>query len=271
MCVDSCRTAPDTVSATLIMLVRTMDNSRKSGHSFLSASIMRCVISVVMVCIGTLAYGQTASRIAAMYRAAIGNAGTLEQLHSWSIVGKMSSADGSWKRSFRAWFDGQKARTELMLQPGIVATSWSDGKEGWSIQPWTRSLTPQPLNAASLRRLVILAELWHNDLLKSTAPLEYLGSEELDGSDCYKVRARRADGSVWTYWVDPDVGLLVKVSVEESIVGETLRWEATFGNYARVGDVLMPMVLDTSSGLIIVEQYQLNPTLDPTLFASPTK
>lgn len=232
---------------------------------------MRCVIGVATVCIVTFAHGQTASSIAAMYHAAIGNAATLEHLRSWSIAGKMTSADGSWMRSFRAWFDGKKARTELVLQPGIIAVSWSDGKEGWSIQPWTRSLTPQPLNAASLRRLTILADLWHNDLLKSAAQLEYLGSEELDGSDCYKVRARRADGSVWTYWVDPDVGLLVKVSAEETIAGEPLRWEATFGNYTRIGDVLMPMVLDTSNGLIVVEQYQLNPMLDPTLFAPPTK
>jgi len=116
-----------------------------------------------------------------------------------------------------------------------------------------------------------MARLWQNDLLNPAATLEYVGTEEIDGSDCHKLRARHADGSVWTYFLDPDLGLLVKVTVEASINGEEVQWNATLGNYQRVEGVLLPMVLDTSNGLLLVERYQLNPALDAALFAPPAK
>ncbi|MCX7936209.1 MAG: outer membrane lipoprotein-sorting protein [Chlorobi bacterium] len=215
----------------------------------------------------------TADSIARQYQRALGNAERLAQLKRWSLVGKMVSPDGSWKRSFRAWFEGTKARTELVVQPGIIARSWTDGMRGWSIQPWTQSLTPQPMNQMSVRRMSVLASLWRNDLLAPQAgvKLEYLGLEELDGSDCHKLRARHSDGSVWTYWIDPDASLLVKLRVEARVSGEQFEWEATFGNYRNVEGVLMPMMLDTTSGLMIIEQYEFNPSLSPTLFSPPAQ
>jgi len=226
-------------------------------------------IAVLAFSLPTVA--QDAAHIVAAYRQAIGDAENLSTLRSWSISGKISSADGSWKRSYRAWVEGAKVRTELVLQPGIVAASWTDGTHGWSIQPWTQSLVPQPLNQAALWRLQVMARLWQNDLLNPAATLEYVGTEEIDGSDCHKLRARHADGSVWTYFLDPDLGLLVKVTVEASINGEEVQWNATLGNYQRVEGVLLPMVLDTSNGLLLVERYQLNPALDAALFAPPAK
>jgi hypothetical protein len=214
---------------------------------------------------------QDAASIAASYRRALGNAGTLAHLQSLGIVGKLSSADGSWKRTYRMWIEGTKVRSELVLQPGLVATNWTDGANGWSIQPWTQSLVPQPLNRAAQWRLQLFAHLFRNDLLDTTAQLEYLGKEELEGGDCYKVRARHVDGSSWTYYLDPDVGLLVLLQVETTINGEDIEWSATFGNYQRVDDVLLPMELNTSSGLLLVERYELNPTLDAALFAPPNK
>ncbi|MCX7930478.1 MAG: hypothetical protein N2663_07145 [Chlorobi bacterium] len=218
-------------------------------------------------------YAQNVQTIVSAYTRAIGDAEKWKRVGTVSLVGKMTSADGSWKRSFRAWFDGKKVRTELVLQPGIVATSWTDGTAGWSIQPWTQSLVPQPLDKSSLWRLSAMAYLWRNDLLDQSqqASLEYLGSEELDGSDCYKLRARHDDGSVWMYYLDPDLGLLVKVTANIEIGGEPVQWAATLGNYQRIEGVMLPMVLETSSGTIIIEQYRLDEPLNSTLFAAPAK
>ncbi len=227
--------------------------------------------SIVMLMLTLPASAHDAASVVALYQRAIGDAAKLRSMRSWSLSGKISSADGSWKRTFRAWFDGMKTRTEMVLQPGIVATTWTDGHNGWSIQPWTQSLVPQPLNQSSRWRLQIMAQPWRNDLLDPAAKLEYLGTEELDGSDCYKLQSRHRDGSIWTYFVDPDLGLLVKLSVEALINGEEVQWNATFGNYERIEGILLPMVLDTSTGLLLVDRYELNPTLDAGMFAPPTK
>lgn len=207
----------------------------------------------------------------AAYHRALGDVSKLKNLRSWTVVGKLVSSDGSWKRTYRAWFEGKKARWELVLQPGIVATTWSDGERGWTIQPRTQSLVPQPLDARELRRVTWFALLWRNDLIAPSqhTRLEYLGSEELDGTECFKVRAYRDDGTVATYYLDPDSGLLVKVEVESELSGEPIHWEATFGNYAPVGGVMMPMELATPGGMIIVERYRLDAPIDPSLFAPP--
>jgi outer membrane lipoprotein-sorting protein len=210
-------------------------------------------------------------KIITAYHHALGDVSKLRNLRSWSVEGKLVSSDGSWKRTYRAWFEGNKARWELVLQPGIVATTWSDGTRGWTIQPWTQSLVPQPLDAPQLRQVSWFAQLWHNDLIAPSprTRLEYLGTEELDGSDCFKLRAYRDDGSVATYYTDPDSGLLVKVEIESELAGNRVRWEATLGNYASVDGVMMPMELATSSGMILVERYRLDILLDQTLFAPP--
>jgi hypothetical protein len=230
-------------------------------------------VLILLIAAASALWSQDVERIVARYTRALGDATKLERLRSLSLVGKMSSADGSWKRSFRAWFAGDKVRTELTLQPGIVATTWTDGTSGWSIQPWTQSLVPQPINKAALWRLGAMAHVWRNDLLdpQRRKTLEYIGTEELDGSDCDKLRSRHSDGSVWTYYLDPDLGLLVKVTAEAEIGGEAVQWSATFGNYQRIEGVMLPTVLETSSGTILVEQYGLDEPLDAALFAPPAK
>lgn len=230
---------------------------------------MRYILAMVLMCAITLA--EDTQRLLAHYRKAVGDISKLQQLKSWAIVGKMSSQDGSWQRSYRMWSSGDKLRTELILQPGIISTMWTDGEHGWAIQPWSQSLDPQPLNAASLFRLRCWSRLLVNDLVQSQMPVEFGGTEEIEGSDCYKLRCRHRDGSVWTYYLDPDAFLPVKISVEAVLNGEHVAWEASFGNYRTIEGILLPTEISSSGSVTIVKHYELNPVLDDALFASPVK
>ncbi len=229
---------------------------------------------LVVLCLAiltSLTIAHDASSIVARYRKAIGNAVKLEQLRSCSIEGIVTSNDGSWQRSYSAWYMGDNVRTEIVIQPGISAISWTNGHRGWTIQPWSSSLDPQPMNEAMVFRLSCFSQILINDLLKNPDKLQFDGTDEIDGTECFKLQCRRNDGSLWTYYIDPDAFLPVKLSVEATIGGEPLEWEMSFSDYRTVDGVLLPTALTSSGSTIIVKRYALNPLLEESLFAPPAK
>jgi len=229
------------------------------------------LVVLCLAILSSLTVAHDASSIVARYRKAIGNAAKLEQLRSCSIEGIVTSSDGSWQRSYRAWCMGDNVRTEIVIQPGITATSWINGLQGWTIQPWSYSLDPQPMNETMVFRLRCFSKILVNDLLNNPNKLQFNGTDDIDGSDCFKLQCRHSDGSLWTYYIDPDAFLPVKLSVEATIGGEPLEWEMSYSDYRTVDGVLLPTVLTSSGSTIIVKRYALNPLLEESLFAPPAK
>src|SRR5262249_33785584 len=116
-----------------------------------------------------------------------------------------------------------------MTQQGLTMIAAYDGKDGWSVQPFggRRDAVRQPADDA--RQSAQSAELEDAlvDWKQKGHTVEYLGTEDIEGSDAFKLRVRRQDGDVQIYYLDPDSYLTLKVTTVRMVRGAERRFEVS--------------------------------------------
>jgi photosystem II stability/assembly factor-like uncharacterized protein len=105
--------------------------------------------------------------------------------------------------------------------------------------------------------------------------IEYLGTEDVDGSPAHKLRVTRPDGDFEYRWLDPDAFLEIRIETHTFVRGAEHVSVTDLGDYEQFAGVWMP--LSSQSGPkgkprdshIQVERVELNVAADGALFAFP--
>jgi len=80
------------------------------------------------------------------------------------------------------------------------------------------------------------SELNWRDLFKSA---ETVGTEQVDGKDCYKVVLTPKSGPPMTKWFAKDTGLLMKMAMTSKTPMGDIQSDSTYSDYRKEGDVLV--------------------------------
>ena len=75
--------------------------------------------------------------------------------------------------------------------------------------------------------------------------MTYLGREDFDGTLAYKLKVAQKDGDEFTYWLDPDTFLEIKVDETRKIRGAETTGETELGDYEKVAGVYFPMSVES--------------------------
>ncbi len=163
---------------------------------------------------------------------------------------------------------------------GMVGITAYDGTKGWKVEPFNGRKDVQPVTEDDMRGLIEDAEF--EDPLLSYAregnKLEYLGTDEVDGTDVYKLRLTLAsNGDVRTYYIDKDYYLPIKYDVKRVIRGAEREFEVTVGNFKPVNGWYLPYAMtigDKGSPASDRANFEFtsieaNVTLDNSLFTEP--
>jgi hypothetical protein len=167
-------------------------------------------------------------------------------------------------------------RDELSVQGLTAVQSW-DGKEGWQISPFQGRKDPERLSADDVKELVDGADL-DGPLVDSQAKglqLEYIGTEDVDGTEAHKIRVTQKSGDRQTVYLDPDHFLVIRVLYQRTIRGVQVETEADFGNYERVDGVYIPFSRESGprgsekTQKVAIERAEANAGAENSLFAFP--
>ena len=127
-------------------------------------------------------------------------------------------------------------RTEASLQ-GMTQIEAYDGKEGWRVSPFFGRRDPERMSADDVKALVEDAEMdgplvdWQ---AKGNA-VEYLGTEDVDGTPAHKLKVTRKNGDVSFVYLDPDHFLEIRVLTQRTRHGAYEEVETDLGDYEKVG------------------------------------
>jgi hypothetical protein len=107
--------------------------------------------------------------------------------------------------------------------------------------------------------------------------VDYLGREDIDGTNTYKLRISKTDGTVFTYFLDPDVYLEIKILESRTIRGAEQETEYDLGDYERVNGVYFPFSIasgprnsaDSDKQVITIASAEANGAVSAALFAMP--
>src|SRR5437868_8709519 len=220
----------------------------------------------------------TVDELVAKNVAAKGGADALRALQSVRLTGKMLVNEGQMQLGYAETKKRpDEVRTEATLQ-GMTAVEAYDGKEGWRISPFQGRKDPEKMSADDLKPLMEDGEIDGPlvDWKAKGSTVEYIGREDVDGTNAYKIKVVRKNGDVNFVYLDPDHFLEIRILRQRVRHGAQEETETDIGDYEKIGGVFVPFSIeaghkgDPDKQKIVIEKAEANVPVDDAIFHFPT-
>ena len=209
---------------------------------------MHSVMAMLMVLAAPLALGSTAEELAARNVAARGGIDKLHAISSLRLSGKLLVNGGTLELGYLCVLKRpQSIRCDAALQ-GLTEVEAYDGTQAWRINPFQGRKDPEKLSADDAKGLGEDAADFAGTLVDYKAKgytLDYLGTEDVDGTEAHKLRVTRPNGDITYVYLDPDYFLEVRAinrRIEHGVPNETV---IDYGDYEKVAGVYFPFAQES--------------------------
>jgi hypothetical protein len=169
-----------------------------------------------------------------------------------------------------------EVRTEASLQ-GMTQIEAYDGKEGWRVSPFFGRKDPERMSADDIKALVEDTELDGPlvDWKAKGSTVEYLGTEDVDGTPAHKLKVTRKNGDLSFVYLDPDHFLEIRIVTQRILHGAHEEVETDLGDYEKAGGVFVPTSIEFGSKgapdkqKIVIDKVEANVPVDEAIFHFP--
>jgi hypothetical protein len=220
----------------------------------------------------------TVDELVAKNVAAKGGADALRALQSVRFTGRMLVNEGQMQF---AYVETKKrpgeVRSEVTLQ-GMTASEAYDGEQGWRISPFQGRKDPEKMSTDDTKALMEEAEIDGPlvDWKTKGSTVEYLGTEDVDGTLAHKLKVVRKNGDVTFVYLDPDAFLEIRKITQRVEQGAQVEVETDVGDYEKIAGVFLPFSIEagrkggSDKQKIVIDKAEPNITVDDTIFKFPT-
>ena len=239
---------------------------------------MRLLAAFVLLTAASSAFAFTADELAAKNVAAKGGADKIAALKSLRLSGKILVNGDTLQLGYVTTIQPpDSARIEATLQ-GLTLIQAYDGKEGWKVNPFQGRKDPERMSADDAKDLSEDAADFLGPLVDYKAKgykLDYLGTEDVDGTDAHKLRVTRANGDITYVFLDPDYFLEIRTlsrRIEHGVPRETV---TDYGDYEKVNGVYLAFSQvsgpngSSDRQKVQFDKAEANTPLDSSVFSFP--
>ncbi|HWE46034.1 MAG TPA: hypothetical protein VG407_08390 [Caulobacteraceae bacterium] len=221
----------------------------------------------------------TADQLIAKHVAARGGLDKLRAIKSLHFEGDMLVDFGG--GNVKLVIDEQIARGGKMRQnatiQGLTIVQAYDGSQGWQIQPFQGRKDAEVLSPDDSRDLAEQADIDTAlvDYAAKGSHVEYLGTEDMDGTAAYKLRLTEKTGDQITYFIDTDSLMTIREQTKRTLHGHENVGITDLGDYEQVDGVYFPFQIEsfapgsTQKTTITFNKAEANASADDALFAMP--
>ena len=209
---------------------------------------MRRIAAVLMVLAAPTVLAYTADELAAKNVAAKGGLDKLNAIQSLRLSGKLLVNGGTLELGYVTLIKRPGSiRYEALLQ-GLTQVQAYDGTQAWQINPFQGRKDPEKLSVDDAKGLGEDAVDFAGPLVGYKAKgytLDYLGTEDVDGTEAHKLRVTRPNGDLTYVYLDPEYFLEIRTvnrRIEHGVPNETV---TDYGDYEKVDGVYFPFEQDT--------------------------
>jgi len=236
------------------------------------------LFGVILFAAASAAHALSVDELVAKNAAARGGLDKVQAIKSLKLEGKLrfgGSLDLGYLQYNKA---PDSVRTEATVQGLTQVQAW-DGKEAWQISPFQGRKDPERLSADDAKALADDAYI-SGVLIDATAKgskVEYLGTEDIDGTQAHKLKVTLKSGNIEYVYLDPDHFLEIRTVAQRKVRGAESESISDYGDYEEVNGVYFPFSIATHSKdgggdvQVTIEKAQANESIDAALFAFPSK
>ncbi|MBV9215755.1 MAG: hypothetical protein JO053_06220 [Acidobacteria bacterium] len=232
--------------------------------------------AVILGLAASLSQAQTVDELIGKYVKTIGGMDKLQAIKSVRYTGKFEGGGGFTANVLQENKRPNMVREEFSLQ-GMAQVLAYDGKVGWIINPFQGKKDAETLGEEGMKQIVEDADFDGPlvDYAKKGNKVEYLGKEDYEGSDTYKLKVTLADGTVKYYFLDTDYYVPIKIETKQTIRGTDFESETILGDYKEAGGVYFPYSIasgpkgSSNRQVITYDKIEINPAMDDAHFNMP--
>jgi outer membrane lipoprotein-sorting protein len=241
--------------------------------------LVLCVLCGVLALAG-LASAETLEEILAKNLEVRGGEDAILAVQSTRSSGTMrmgGSAAGALEVPFTAEFKRpNKVRIEFTMQ-GMTAIQAYDGEVGWAVMPFLGRTEPEEMAEDRLKDIKDQADF--DGILvnyeEKGHTVEFLGTEDVDGTSAYMLKVTKANGDVVDLFLDAEYYIEFKAETTREVQGSEIEVSTVFGDYKEVDGLLfahsmeMSFVGSPAGQVITIEKMELNVEIDDDRFTMP--
>src|SRR6267143_4145380 len=206
-----------------------------------------------------------------------GGADALHDLQSLRLTGKMLVRQDQIELGYlQTKKRSDEVRAEASLQ-GMTQIEAYDGKDGWKVSPFFGRKDPERMSADDVKALIEDSEIDGAlvDWQTKGSSVEYLGTEDVDGTPAHKLKVVRKNGDVSFVYLDPDHFLEIRIVTQRVRHGAHEEVETDLGDYEQAGGVFIPTSIDVGrkgaqdKQMVVIDKVEANVPVDDTIFHFP--
>lgn len=233
-------------------------------------------IAVFIFCFSPWMFAQTADELVAKNIQAKGG---VEKIKAIKTIRMTAVFDAG---GFKAEVEQESKRPDFVRQSfnvqGMSQVEAYDGSTGWQIDPFQGRKDPQLLGEEALRAISENADFDGPlvDYQVKGNKVEYLGHDQVDGDDVYKLKVTLKNGDIFYYSLDPDTYLEIQIERQRFVRGAVRESVETLGSYKPVNGVMFafsaasgPKNNPEAGGKITIQKIQVNVPIDDKDFKMP--
>lgn len=223
-------------------------------------------IAVLLTAVFTV-NAQTADEVIAKYITAIGGADKWSKVQSIKIEGQIEVQGIEIPFTMQA-IQMVGARVDAEFQGNKIIDITTPTK-GWSQNPFGGKATLSPISEDELKQKVDELDIQDAfiDYKTKGSTVEFLGKDEEDGNEYFKIKMTTKNGNDKTYFIDTKTYLVYK---EESIVkqeGQEVKSAVKYLDYQTTDyGIKMAFKQDQGQMMMVTKKITINPTIDPAIF-----
>ncbi len=229
---------------------------------------MKFKILILLFCLAsTGAVGQTADEIIARHIEAIGGRDNWARVKSIRMETLMKQQGAEIRTSYLL-VDRKAMRADVSIM-GMSGYTVITTSEGWSFSPWSgqtkaEAMTPDDVKNAQESLDLQDKFLTYKDLGKK---LDYFGTDDIDGTECYKLKMTGKDGFETTFYIDPDNYQVIKQVQKLVANGQEMENASYFSDFTPLPEgIVVPMINSSDWGSTETTKIEINPAVDESVF-----
>lgn len=230
-----------------------------------------------LFCCSLCGFAQTSNELVSKNLQAKGGLEKIKAVHSLRTAGDLDA--GFFKAKLSS--ESQRPdfyRTNVTVQ-GMTRVQAYDGSRAWQISPFNGKKDPQLMGDDDSRNLIEEAD-FDGPLVDAQAKgnkIEYLGHDQVDGDDAYKLKVTLKNGDILYYYLDPDTYLEIQIERQQFIRGSVRESVTLLGSYKPVNGVMYPFSIEAgpkndpdSRAKITIQKIEANAPVNEADFKMPT-
>lgn len=226
------------------------------------------LLAVAFMSISFTGNTQTADEIIDKYITAIGGKENWKKINSLKMEGNVEVQGLEIPFTMQA-VNGKGLRTDGEFQGNFFIDIVTPTK-GWSQNPMAGKATLQPLTDDELKEKVDGLDIQGAllDYKEKGSTAEFLGKDEEDGNDYFKIKLTTKNKNETTYFFDTNTYLVYKQESISKQQGQDVKVVVKSLDYQTVeGGVKMPFKMDQGQVVLAAKKFTVNGAIDEKIFS----